>query len=207
MVFRTQLTPWRASTPRSSEGPKSPSIQAARNAAVPASALPRLITISAARTLPKPLIGGCRLNQFGDRVVVGAADRRSARRRIFFCVGQSGFWSIKAAISAKRVVGRAARIIEPAHHLQRQRILALAGLGVGLAQIAAARAGERRRNRAVGCAAVGGVVGACGRAERGEAEQQGKTQPIDRKQSRLLPVENGEHHSFTGFIARGKLIL
>ena len=108
-------------------------------------------------------LGGARLAEAADRrvplepggdgVVVGAGARQFGapphlllRRPVRVLVDKGG------DIGKSGVVGRAARIIEPANELQRQRILALAGKGISLRPIAAARAGERRRGRAVDCA-------------------------------------------------------
>ncbi len=84
----------------------------------------------------------------GDGVVIGAGARQFGapphlflRRPVRVLVDKGG------DVGESGIVGRAARIIEPANQLQRERILALPGERIGLRPIAAAGAGERGRRR------------------------------------------------------------
>jgi len=58
---------------------------------------------SASRALPMPLTGGRRLNQSGgNRIGFAAQGFLGVAGAAAFCRGQSGFFSINSAISAKR---------------------------------------------------------------------------------------------------------
>ena len=147
VVLGTQLTPWRASRPRSSgaEIVLDPCLAQRGGAGFGLAAIDRQLggarlAKAAGRRVP--------LEPGGDGIVVGAGARQFGapphlllRRPVRVLVDKGG------NIGESGIIGRAARVIEPANQLQRQRVLALPGEGVSLGPIAAARAGKRRRNR------------------------------------------------------------
>src|SRR5207249_2049887 len=123
--------------------------------------------------------------------LLGAAAQRLLQRPIRVLLDKAGDLGEPPARAG-------AAIVEPADDFQRQRVAALAGLGIGLGPVAAAGGGNRAERHA-----VGGAFGPSHTGMKGETGESDKQQARYRKQSPSLHSSSRREHISYGFPSRG----